>query len=173
MDKDNEIKDDIANEQGKNLESIKILPESSKIKKNKSSLNSVSKKILIVIILAIVWIGIVQYISADKYEAVVRVVEQGGDVGVNPMTDRLDYGDLPKGNSASRFISIENNGTMAIYVKIVKNGNIGELIKISKNDFELKPGEKEKLELSLSLPISADREEYKGGVTVFKIPRLF
>jgi len=120
-----------------------------------------------------VWFAVVQYMAADKYEAVVKVVEEGGKVGVNPLTERLDYGDLPKGNSSTRFVTIENSGDMNIYVKVVKMGDISELIKLSRNDFVLSPRQSEKLEFLLEMPISADKGEYKGQVMIFKLPKVF
>ena len=62
---------------------------------------------------------------------------------------------------------------MDIYVAVVKYGGIAELIKVSRNNFVLDPGEKEKLELLLEMPISADKEEYKGKVLIFKLPKVF
>lgn len=150
-----------------------IKPEKSSGNPKKIILKKILRMAVLFIAFFAAWIGIVQYMAADKYEAVVKVIEEGGKVGVNPSTDKLDYGDLPKGNASTRFITIENNGAMSIYVIVIKTGDIGELIKLNRNNFELKPNEKEKLELSLSLPISADKEEYKGKVIVFKIPMLF
>ncbi|MCK5085110.1 hypothetical protein KAK05_00185, partial [Candidatus Parcubacteria bacterium] len=76
-------------------------------------------------------------------------------------------------NASTRFVTIENNGNMNIYVAVVKYGGIAELIKISRNNFVLDPGEKEKLEFLLEMPISANKEEYTGKVIIFKLPKLF
>ena len=140
---------------------------------NKTGPKTVLKMIALFIVFIVVWFAVVQYIAADKYEAVVKVVEEGGKIGVNPMTERLDYGDLPKGNASTRFVTIENSGKMGIYVAIVKYGGIAELIKINRNNFVLNPGEEEKLELLLEMPISANKEEYKGKVLIFKLPKVF
>ena len=144
-----------------------------KIQKKKMTPKKFIKCIILFIIFLIAWFAIVQYMAADKYEAVVKVMEEGGKIGVNPMTERLDYGDLPKGNASTRFVTIENNGKMNIYVAVVKYGGIAELIKISRNNFVLDPGEKEKLEFLLEMPISANKEEYTGKVIIFKLPKLF
>ena len=143
------------------------------IPKKKMTLKRILKMTVLFIIFLMAWFAIVQYMAADKYEAVVKVMEEGGKIGVNPMTERLDYGDLPKGNASTRFITIENRGGMDIYVAVVKYGGIAELIKVSRNNFVLDPGEKEKLELLLEMPISADKEEYKGKVLIFKLPKVF
>jgi len=139
----------------------------------KWTVKKIMKTVALAAVVLLAWLAIVQYMAADKYEAVVKVVEQGGKIGVNPLTERLDFGDLPKGNSASRIINVENKGGMNIYVKIIKTGEISELIKISKNDFVLPPNSNEKVEFLLEMPISADKEGYKGNVMVFKLPKIF
>ncbi|MCK4592224.1 hypothetical protein KAT63_02150 [Candidatus Parcubacteria bacterium] len=143
------------------------------IPKKKMTLKKFLKMTVLFIVFLVAWFAVVQYMAADKYEAVVKVMEEGGKIGVNPMTERLDYGDLPKGNASTRFVTIENSGKMGIYVAIVKYGGIAELIKINKNNFVLNPGEKEKLEFLLEMPISADKEGYEGKVVIFKLPKLF
>ena len=143
------------------------------IQKKKMTLKKFLKMTVLFIVFLVAWFAVVQYMAADKYEAVVKVMEEGGKIGVNPMTERLDYGDLPKGNTSTRFVTIENNGKMGIYVAVVKYGGIAELIKISRNNFVLDPGEKEKLELLLEMPISANKEGYEGKVVIFKLPKLF
>ena len=147
--------------------------ENDIIQKKKISPKKFLKIVVLFAMFVVAWFAIVQYMAADKYEAVVKVVEEGGKIGVNPMTERLDYGDLPKGNASTRFVTIENNGKMGIYVAVVKYGGIAELIKISRNNFVLYSGEKEKLELSLEMPISANKEGYEGKIIIFKLPKVF
>ena len=53
---------------------------------------------------------IVQFINAAKYEMVVNVVEGENVLGLNPTTERLDFGDLSRNNGIARQISIENGG---------------------------------------------------------------
>jgi len=179
MENENEIKDDFnKDKQGGFTQEYGANDEthpnpSQEGNKKKMTPKKFLKMTVLFIVFLVAWFALVQYMAADKYEAVVKVVEEGGKIGVNPMTERLDYGDLPKGNASTRFITIENGGNMDIYVAIVKYGGIAELIKINKNNFVLNPGEKERLELPLEMPISANKEEYKGKVVVFKLPKLF
>ena len=147
--------------------------ELNKKQKKKMTPKKFLKIVVLFMVFIAAWLAIVQYMAADKYEAVVKVMEEGGKIGVNPMTERLDYGDLPKGNASTRFVTIENNGKMGIYVAVVKYGGIAELIKISRNNFVLNPEEKEKLEFLIEMPISANKEEYKGKVLIFKLPKMF
>lgn len=142
-------------------------------KKKKWTTGKILKMVVMVIVLAFVWIGAVQYFAADKYNAVVKVQEEGQGVGVNPTTEELDFGDLPKGDSLMRFVEIENGGEMDVYVKIVRIGSISDLIEINKNNFVLFSGDSAKIEFLLKMPISANKEEYKGKVIIFKLPKLF
>lgn len=134
---------------------------------------NILKKIGWGIVALVAIVAIAQYIAADKYDAAVKVVEEGGGIGVNPMTERLDFGDLPKGNGLMRFVTIENGGKMDIYVKIIKTGNISDLIEINRNNFVLSSGDSVKIELLLEMPISANKEEYEGKIIIFKLPKLF
>lgn len=133
---------------------------------------SKTKKIIYIIIAIILFIVAVQALAADRYKAIVRVIEDENKIGVNPTADKLDFGDLSKNTGATRYVSIENNGKYKIYIMVWKFGNIAELIKISRDNFTLQPGEKERLAFELYMPISADREGYSGRVWVFKLPRL-
>ena len=132
---------------------------------------SKTKKIIYIILAVILFIVIVQILVADKYKAVVQVIEEEGKVGINPMADKLDFGDLSRDFGATRYVSIENNGKYKIYISVWKFGNIAELIKISRNNFTLESGEKERLAFEMYMPISADKEKYSGWVWVFKLPR--
>jgi len=142
------------------------------VKKKRWTAGKILKVIILFVLLIFVWVGVVQYMAADKYSAVVKVQKEGKGVGVNPTTENLDFGDLPKGNSLMRFVTIENSGKVDVYVKIIKTGSIADLIKISRNDFILSSGDSEKIELLLEMPISADKEGYKGKVIIFKLPKI-
>ena len=130
------------------------------------------KKIIYVIIAIILFIVAVQALAADKYKAVVQVIEDENKIGVNPTADKLDFGDLSKNTGATRYVSIENNGKYKIYIITWKFGSISELIKVSRNYFTLGSGEKERLAFEMYMPVSADKEKYSGWVWVFKLPRL-
>jgi len=151
------------------LRSVKI----QTIGKKKLPMKKILRVVALSLLLVFVWVGIVQYLAADKYNALVRVQTEGEGVGVNPTTEELDFGDVPKDNSLIRFVSIENSGKMDVYVKIIKTGSISDLIELSRNNFVLSPGDSEKIEFLLKMPISADKEEYKGKVIIFKLPKLF
>lgn len=131
------------------------------------------KKIVYIIIGIIVFVLVVQVVVADKYKATVQVIEGENIMGVNPLTDKLDFGDLSRETTAIRYVSLENNGGMKNYIMVWKFGGIAELIDISRNNFTLEPGDKERLEFQLFIPVSASDQYYDGSVWIFKIPQIW
>lgn len=110
-------------------------------------------------------------LDANKYQAVVRVVEGEGRVGVNPTTERLDFGDLSRGTSAVRTVTVKNGTVMPMYVVMVKTGNISDLVDIDTNYFKLMRGAEQKIEFQTYIPASAAIDTaYSGRVYLFKIP---
>ncbi len=130
------------------------------------------KKIIYIIIGILIFVLVVQIVVADKYTAQVQVIEEKGQIGVNPLADKLDFGDLVRETNAIRYVSLENNGNFSIYVMVLKFGGIADLIKLSRNNFTLEPGQKERLEFQISIPVSAENKYYSGWVWIFKLPKL-
>lgn len=110
-------------------------------------------------------------LDANKYRAEVRVIEGEGKVGVNPTTESLDFGDLSRGTSAIRTVTIKNNSFTPFFVSIVTLGGISDLVKLNRNNFKLAKGVEQKVEFTLYMPASAEmNKQYTGRVFVFKIP---
>lgn len=134
---------------------------------------SIIKKILIVIGVIILLFVIVQVVNAAKYKMVVNVVEGENVMGVNPLADKLDFGDLSRNNGMTRYVTMQNGGKIPIYVMVWKFGNISDLVKLSKNNFTLSPGEEVKLAYEISIPPSAEIRKYSGWTIVFRLPKVF
>lgn len=112
-------------------------------------------------------------LDAGKYSAQVLAVEGKGRVGLNPTTERLDFGDLSPGTSAMRRIEIKNESPIPMRIVVFRFGAVSDLIDLNKNYFVLKPDSEEKIEFSVFMPASAEIGKlYKGRVFVFKIPFL-
>jgi len=130
------------------------------------------KIILLVIVLIVIFFGAVQYLSASKYEALEQVVNED-KIGVNPTSERLDFGDLPRDKNAVRSIILQSKGSTPTHVWVLKTGDIADLIKVDRNNFTLKPNTTEKLNLSIYIPNSAEFRYYKGKVIIFRIPKFW
>lgn len=128
--------------------------------------------ILLVALAAALWLGVVQVLAADRYEATVVVVDETSRVGVNPTTEKLDFGDLSRDFSARRVVTVSNNGPIGVRVLVIKTGLIAELIEVDSANFRLKPGQSREISFSLRIPPSAPTGQLRGGVMVLKIPFL-
>jgi hypothetical protein len=113
-------------------------------------------------------------LDANKYRAQVQVIEGEGKVGVNPTTESLDFGDLSRGTSAVRRVSVSNGTRMPMYVMVWEFGSISDLMEIEPNYFRLKPGEERKIDFSTYIPASAEiGKGYRGRVYLFKVPTFW
>ena len=138
-----------------------------------NSKKSVLKKIAWGIVALILVIALVQVAVADRYQAQVLVIEGEGKVGVNPTTDKLDFGDLSGDTSAARYVTLRSGG-MDTYIAVWKFGSIAELIKLSDNNFTMEKGDEKRLEMSVYMPLSAPVDKkYTGQVWIFKIPKVW
>ena len=125
------------------------------------------------LIVLIILIVVVQIAIADKYQAQVLVIEGEKKVGVNPTTEKLDFGDLSGDTSATRLVTMKAGG-MDTFVHISKFGGVSELIKVSENNFVMKKGDQKKLEFAMYMPSSAPvGSKYTGWVFIFKIPKFW
>lgn len=131
------------------------------------------KKIIWGIVVLILFVAAIQIAVADKYSAQVIVIAGEKKVGVNPTTEKLDFGDLSADTTATRFITLNADG-MDTYILVWKFGGIAELIKLNKNNFIISQGQTEKLEFSLYMPPSAPIDKkYSGYVWIFKLPKIW
>lgn len=136
----------------------------------KKKLRLVDKIILTILILVFLFAFYIT-LDANKYRALVRVVEGEGKIGVNPTDLALDFGDLSRGTSAVRRVAIENGLPLSLYVFAVRTGDIRTLIKLDKNYFKMPPRSSDKVEFSIYMPASAEIDRvYDGRVYLFKIP---
>jgi len=130
------------------------------------------KKILTIIGIIILVILTVQIINAAKYKMVVQVVEGENVMGVNPLADKLDFGDLSRNNGMTRYVTLKSEGKTPTYIMVWKFGNISDLVKLDKNYFTLKPSEEVKLAFEIHIPPSAEIQKYSGWVILFRLPKI-
>ena len=134
----------------------------------------VSEKIVGIIFLVIFLLVFYVTLDSNKYAAIVRAIEGEGKVGINPTTERLDFGDLSRGTSAVRTVTVKNDTPMPFFVTVIRIGEIRGLTKMEKNNFVLHKGEEQQLNFTVYMLASAEIGHiYKGRVFVFKIPAPF
>ena len=131
------------------------------------------KLVLIVIGVIIALLVVVQIVNAAKYKMVINVVEGENIMGINPLADKLDFGDLSRNNGMTRYVTMKSGGGISTYVIVWKMGEIADLVKVNKNNFVLKPGEEVKLAFEINIPPSAEVKKYSGWTVIFRIPKFF
>ncbi len=129
------------------------------------------KKIILGLIVIVAIFVVVQFINASKYEMTVNVVEGENVLGLNPTTERLDFGDLSRNNGIARQVSIENGGGMDIFVFAFKFGELASLVKLDRNFFVLESGQDVQLSLEVFIPPSAEVRKYDGKIWIFRLPK--
>lgn len=138
-----------------------------------SAMSGLQKTITIIVAVIFLFVFYVM-LDANKYRALVRVIEGEGKVGVNPTAQALDFGDLARGTSQVRRVNLANGTFMPMYIIVVKTGKIGELMDVSRNNFKLAPGSTIKIDFNVYMPASAQIDaRYTGRVYLFKIPTFW
>jgi len=130
------------------------------------------KKILIVIGIIIALIIVIQIINAAKYKMVINVVEGENIMGINPLADKLDFGDLSRNNGMTRYVTLKSGGGVSTYIVVWKFGGISDLVKLNRNYFTLSPGEEVKLSFEINIPPSAEIKKYSGWTIIFRLPKI-
>ena len=141
-------------------------------------LENISYKTFLYIVIAMVALSllatvVVEFMYANKYSIQVKAIKPQKKIGINPLTTSLDFGDVPLGGKAKRFITLSNNGNRSSYIITWRSGGIGELVTINKNYFNLRADRKEKVTVLLKIPPSARPGYYRGTVYIFRLPKLF
>lgn len=126
--------------------------------------------VVVVIILAVAIFFLTRITT--MYSTQVVVIEAGGSIGVAPFTDRVDFGDVPQGDSISKTIILENNGDNNNTIKVYILGSISQLIEPTPGySFEINAGQTKNLVLSLSMPASAPvGKKFTGRIIILKLP---
>ena len=122
----------------------------------------------VVLVLAIVF-----FVQATTiYSSQVIAKEAGSAIGIAPFTDRIDFGDIPQGNTVSKVITLENEGTVPNYIRVFIMGSIGSLVEVEPSSFTLEEGESQDVELTLTMPASAEPEKkFSGRVFILRLPK--
>ena len=111
------------------------------------------------------------YLSTTVYQSQVIVKPSGDPIGINPLEDRVDFGDVPQGSAVSKTLEFNNEGTVPNKVRIIVMGGISDLVKVPEKSFTLQPGEQKSVEFELVMPPSATpEEEFTGRVIVVRLP---
>ncbi len=122
----------------------------------------------VLVLLAVVFL--VQALTI--YPAQVIAKEMGSPIGIAPFTDRVDFGDIPQGSTMTKVISLENEGSTPNYIRVFVMGSIGNLVEVEPSSLTLEEGESQDIELTLTMPASAEPEKkFSGRVIILRLPK--
>lgn len=130
---------------------------------------SALRLIAIAVLLSIMLTVAVEVIAAQRYRVTVQVVDDA-TLGINPLDDSLDYGDMPLGAGQTRFVTLSNDSERAAYIWVVTIGSAGKLIKVDRSHFVLAGGETQQVGFAMRVPPSAPKKRYTGTVHIFRLP---
>ena len=105
------------------------------------------------------------------YDTQVIAKKAGEPIGINPLTDRIDFGDIPQGQEVGKTLIMENAGTVPNQVNVFIIGSIGDLVKVQPGSVTIEPGETKEVNFRLTMPASAPVEKkYTGKVFILRLP---
>ncbi len=103
---------------------------------------------------------------------VIPLKEERMGIGIEVDPWNLNFGSIPAGNNfGKRFISLSNPQAKDVNVRFEVHGNISPFVKFSRNNFMLRAGEKERIEVYFNAS-SAKIGNYSGEIDVIiKVPK--
>ncbi len=110
--------------------------------------------------------------ATATYSAQVVVTAATGEsnIGINPTTESLDFGDLTQGLGLSKYLQVDNGGIIPVRVVIIVRGDIGPFMDVHSQSFTLTPREHRRVEFALSVPPTAAPRKYSGRVIILRFP---
>ncbi len=106
------------------------------------------------------------------YPSQVIAKEKGEPIGIAPFTDRIDFGDIPRGSTVTKEITLENKGSVPNYIRVFIIGSIGVLVEIEPSSLTLEEGQSQDIKLRLTMPDSATPEKkFSGRVFILRLPK--
>lgn len=130
--------------------------------------------VVIIVFILVVLAGVLIPFTTS-YSSQVIAVEAGGSIGINPSTDRIDFGDMPSGTSVAKAVTLESGGDSSASIRIFIIGGIGSLIKVEPStSFKMEPGESQQVIFRLSMPATAvPGTKFSGRIFILRLPGGF
>ena len=140
-------------------------------------LENLSRQTLLLLILgafvlSIVATVLIELAYADKFAMQVNVIKSANKIGINPLTDSLDFGDIYPGGKVKRYITVKNDGPRSTLMVVWVTGTAGEMVTANDSYLTLEPGKKRRLTFLIKVPASASFQTYQGRVWLIRLPKL-
>jgi len=128
--------------------------------------------VLVAVVFVLVLAGTFFGRATTIYSAMVVAKAAGEPIGMAPFTDRVDFGDVPQGESTTKGITLENEGENDNSIKVFITGSISSLVDIKpSSSFTIAAGEIKEIRLRLRMPASAEPEtKFTGRIFILRLP---
>lgn len=125
------------------------------------------KRILIAAVIGVCLVAIVLYVMPLSVETkgIQISVTAERKVGINLDTDKVYFGTVPVGGSASRNVTIANSGSKKRFVLSVE-GPLNSWISASQSKLVLWPGENKTVALHIEVPKNATAGNYTSNFVI-------
>lgn len=97
----------------------------------------------------------------------IRVSVTVSTVGFDVTTERMDFGQVPRGGSGEREVSIGNNDLEPVRIQIKVKGDLADWLGVSDNLFILEPDESRQITTTLNVPNNVELAQYTGELFVY------
>lgn len=134
------------------------------------------KKVVGLLLITFILSSSLAYFLYKSFYKELKIAEIGMDLivttrkdtyGVNIDTDALHFGILSVRGRATRYLNMTNNYDYELFAYIVKDdGKLSGIVSISPNFFVLKPHEKKKIKVDVSVPEGFEAGNYTGKINV-------
>ena len=133
------------------------------------------KKWQIVLTVVVVILAVAIFFFArvtTMYSTQVVAKEAGGAIGMAPFADRVDFGDIPQGDSVTKTVVLKNNGDNNNTIKVYVLGSISQLIDVEPGySFELAAGKTQDVDFRMTMPASAAvGKKFTGRIIILRLP---
>jgi len=130
------------------------------------------KRYIAFIALGVLLLAVTFLFQATTIYSVQAIAKEAGSaIGINPLGDRIDFGDIPQGAAVTKTLILENQGTIPNRIVIFIIGGIGDLVKVEPGSLTVEPGETKEVDFELTMPASATPErKYSGRAFVLRLP---
>jgi len=128
--------------------------------------------VLTFIIVVIAVVAFLFFRSSNIYSTQAVAVEAEGNIGLAPFTDRVDFGDVPQGESVTKTVILENTGDNDNTIRIWIMGSISQMIDVEPGKtFELKANSTREIDFRFTMPASAPvGKKFTGRIIIMKLP---
>ncbi len=132
------------------------------------------KRYIALIVVAVVLVLVIVFFAQATtiYSTQVVAAKEGGQLGIAPFTDRVDFGDVPIGTQINKTVTLTNEGGNANNIKVFIMGGIGDFLEVEPRSFTLEPGEEQDIIFTISIPASAEPgHKFSGRIIILKLPK--